>query len=52
VILKYYDEEARELQELKEIPENVKINEGGFDLEEGGLDEEEKEEDDLDIDLI
>ena len=55
VILKYYDEEAKELKELGEIPEHVKINEGGFDLDEGGLggdDEEEKEEDDLDIDLI
>jgi translation initiation factor 1A len=30
VILKYYDEEARELKELGEIPEHVKINEGEF----------------------
>lgn len=54
VILKYYDEEAKELKELGEIPEHVKINEGGFDLDEPGYDdgEEEKEEDDLDIDMI
>ena len=30
VILKYYDEEAKELKELGEIPEHVKINEGEF----------------------
>jgi translation initiation factor 1A len=52
VILKYYEEEAKELKELGEIPEHIKINEGGFDMD-GDLDgEEEKEEDDLDIDMI
>ena len=53
VILKYYDEEAKELKELGEIPEHVKINEGEFDFEEDddGV-EEQKEEDDLDIDNI
>ena len=30
VMLKYYDEESRELQELGELPEHVKIAEGGF----------------------
>lgn len=54
VLLKYYDEEAKELKELGEIPEHIKINEGDFDLEGDGfqLEEEEKEEDDLDIDNV
>lgn len=53
VISKYYDEEAKELKELGEIPEHVKINEGDFDFEEdGNYDEEEKEEDDIDIDNV
>ena len=55
VISKYYDEEAKELKELGEIPEHIKINEGDFDFEDegfGGDGEEEKEEDDLDIDNI
>ena len=54
VLMKYYDEEAKELKELGEIPEHIKINEGDFDLEGDGfqLDEEEKEEDDLDIDNV
>lgn len=56
VILKYYDEEAKELKELGEIPEHVKINEGEFDFgedEDGfGEGEEGKEEDDLNIDNI
>ncbi len=57
VILKYFDEEARELNELGEIPEHVKINEGEFDFDgesgdEGMAGEEGKEEDDLDIDNI
>ena len=53
VIMKYYDEEAKELKELGEIPEHVKINEGEFDFEEDddGV-EEQKEEDELDIDNI
>ncbi len=52
--MKYYDEEAKELKELGEIPEHIKINEGDFGFEEDGfqLDEEEKEEDDLDIDNV
>jgi hypothetical protein len=53
--MKYYDDEAKELKELGEIPEHIKINEGDFDLEEEGMyvgDEEEKEEDDLDIETI
>lgn len=51
--MKYYEEEAKELKELGEIPEHIKINEGAF--EEDGFDfgeEEEKEEDDLDIETI
>ena len=56
VIAKYYDDEARELQELGEIPEHIKISEGQFDSDDedgfGGGQEEEKEEDDLDIDNI
>ena len=53
VIAKYYDEEAKELKELGEIPEHVKINEGDFDFEEdGAYDEEEKEEDDINIDNV
>ena len=54
VILKYYDEEAKELKELGEIPEHIKINEGEFDLD-GGDEfdgEEAKEEDEFDIDNI
>jgi translation initiation factor 1A len=56
VILKYYDEEAKELKELGEIPEHIKINEGDFGFEEDGFNyvdgEEEKEEEDLDIDTV
>mmetsp|Transcript_36331 Transcript_36331/g.35220 ORF Transcript_36331/g.35220 Transcript_36331/m.35220 type:complete len:107 (+) Transcript_36331:133-453(+) len=56
VIGKFYDEEAKELKELGEIPEHIKINEGDFDLDDDedvkGKGEEEKEEDDLDIDNI
>ena len=56
VILKYYDEEAKELKELGEIPEHVKINEGEFDFDgeddDGFGGEEGKEEDELDIDNI
>lgn len=54
VILKFYDEEAKELKELGEIPEHVKINEGDFDFEDDGefVGEEEKEEDDFDVDNV
>lgn len=55
VLMKYYDEEAKELKELGEIPEHIKINEGDFDFEDDGFavgDEEEKEEEDLDIDNV
>ena len=54
VILKYYDEEAKELKELGEIPEHVKINEGEFfegEDEDFVAGEEEKEEE-IDIDNI
>ena len=55
VMLKYYEIEARELQELGELPESMRIAEGGFsysDDEEDGFDaaadsddgEEEKKE--------
>lgn len=53
--MKYYDEEAKELKELGEIPEHIKINEGDFEFDDDGFamgDEEEKEEDDLDIDNV
>lgn len=61
IIMKYFDEEAKELQELGEIPDHVKIAEGGIGLsdEEGGFgmdsdddygDEEEKK--DVNIDDI
>ena len=64
VILKYFDEEARELQEMGEIPDHIKIAEGGFDYdddEEGGFDaaaeaglddDEEEKKIDVDIDKI
>ena len=53
VILKYYDEEAKELKELGEIPETVKINEGEFDFDgDDGAFEDEKEEEELNIDTI
>lgn len=56
VIMKYYDEEAKELKELGELPDHIKINEGGeFDLDgedDGFGGEEGKEEDELDIDNI
>jgi len=41
VMLKYYEIEAQELQELGEIPDTIRIAEGGFDYsddEEGGFD--------------
>merc|ERR1719373_1380813 len=43
VMLKYYDEEARELQELGELPDSIRIAEGGlFDSDdEGGYGDEE-----------
>lgn len=56
VILKYYDEEAKELKELGEIPEHIKINEGNFEFEDEGFNfvdgEEEEKEDDLNIDTV
>ena len=61
IILKYFDEEAKELQELEEIPDHIKIAEGAVDADEDGFglgdgdddedgDEEEKKE--IDIDKI
>ena len=57
VIHKYYPEEAYELQDLGEIPENIAINEGvpeevegmemGGEVDENG---EENKADDIDID--
>ena len=54
VMLKYYDEEARELQELGELPESIRIAEGGFsysdddeegfDAAAGGDDDDDEEE--------
>ena len=37
IIFKYFDEEAKELQDLGELPEHIKIAEGGV----GGDDEDE-----------
>lgn len=53
--MKYYDDEAKELKELNELPEHFKINEGDFGFEdEDGFDyvEEGKDEEDFDIDDI
>lgn len=55
VIMKFYDDEAKELKELGELPEHFKINEGdfGFDDDDGiEYVEEGKEEEDFDIDNI
>ena len=55
VIMKYYDDEAKELKDLGEIPEHIKINEGDFGFDEDdGIEfiEEGKEEEDLNIDTI
>lgn len=64
VMLKYYDEEARELQELGELPESIRIAEGGFsysdddeegfDAAGGGEDDDDEEEKKaaLDVDNI
>ena len=61
IIMKYFDEEARELQELGEIPEHIKIAEGGIgfgDEAEGDWnaedddEDEEEEKKDIDIDNI
>ena len=58
VIHKYYPEEAFELQETGEIPENIAINEGmPDDMEEeedddGAVDDDEDAKEDVDIDDI
>ena len=60
IIMKYFDEEAKELQELGEIPDHVKIAEGGIGLDEdgegfGGSDDEDdddEEKKEVDIDNI
>ena len=60
IIMKYFDEEAKELQELGEIPDHVKIAEGGIGLsdDEGGYgmdsddDDDEEEKKDVNIDDI
>ena len=49
IIMKYFDEEAQELQELGEIPEHIQIAVGGFGIDEGegmcgGSDSEEEDE--------
>jgi len=52
VMLKYYEQEAFELQELGELPDTVRIAEGGFNYSDedeegfdlGGGDEEDEEE--------
>jgi len=64
IIMKYFDEEARELQEYGELPEHIKIAEGaidpdddmGFDM--AGSDDDDEDDDkeekkgDIDIDNI
>ena len=64
IMMKYYDEEALELQELEELPDHIIIGEtlDGEDMEEDGEemggaaagadDEEEKVDKDVDIDNI
>ena len=63
IIMKYFDEEAKELQELGEIPDHVKIAEGGIgmsDDEDGQFmggdsdedDNEEEEKKEINIDNI
>ena len=53
VILKYYDEESKELKELGELPDHIKINEGEFDFDgDDGAFEEAKEEEEFDINDI
>ena len=55
IIMKYFDEEAKELQELGEIPEHVKIAEGGIGLDDdegfGDSDEDDDEEEKKDVDI-
>ena len=55
IIMKYFDEEAKELQELGEIPEYVKIAEGGIGLDDeegfGDSDEDDDEEEKKDVDI-
>eukprot|EP00997_Jenningsia_sp_PLL12_P008010 NODE_4724_length_633_cov_38.224315_g4063_i0.p2 GENE.NODE_4724_length_633_cov_38.224315_g4063_i0~~NODE_4724_length_633_cov_38.224315_g4063_i0.p2 ORF type:complete len:68 (-),score=33.69 NODE_4724_length_633_cov_38.224315_g4063_i0:146-349(-) len=57
VIHKFFDTEAKELIELGEIPDNVKINEDEFDdtyeqEEDMGDDDEEEKKEEIDIDNI
>ena len=52
VISKFYDDEAKELKELGEIPEHVKINEGDFDIDEDDHEDYKEEELELNIDMI
>ena len=63
IIMKYFDEEARELQELGEIPDHVKIAEGGVGLDDDGFeinghsdddddDDEEEQKKEINIDNI
>lgn len=51
--MKYYEDEAKELQELGEIPEHIKINEGDFDEDDIdlGVHDDGKDED-LNIDRV
>ncbi len=62
IIMKYFDEEAKELQELGEIPDHVKIAEGGIGLSDGDDDfgggddddddDEEEKKEEINIDNI
>ena len=65
IMLKYYDEEAFELQDLGELPEHIRIaetldeddgefdsdGEGGPSAAAGGDDDEEEEKIDKDLDI-
>ena len=65
VMLKYYEEEARELQDLGELPDSIRIAEGGFSYSddegedafapatgEADEDDEEEKKEDLNVDNI
>lgn len=64
-MLKYYEEEARELQDLGELPDSIRIAEGGFSYSddegedafapatgEADEDDEEEKKEDLNVDNI
>ena len=46
IIMKYFDEEANELQELGELPEHIQIAVGGYGINSEGEENEFNEDDD------